>query len=439
MKILKRLIFIFIIIFLFNLFSSSITIFSDGFWCYSFSYSIAKGFIPYTDFNMIVPIFYPMLGAWFLKIFGTGYHIFILFHSLLMTFLFYILFKLYDKKAYFFLLVIFFSYFQLIWPTYNSCLLLFFFLIIYLEKNKKNDFLIGLIIGLAIITKLNIGLFFFLPSFYYIKNPKKILKRFLGILLPCFIFLIYLIVKQNFTEFLDLCILGLFSFQKDNTINKTGNTFLLFVLVYFLIKKIIKDKKNIYNYYALSSLTFAIPRIDTYHLYFCFFCSLIVFIENFKMQDIYATLIIIFTIISSVYLYFFYYNIPETKRISENSDFKYLFIRKKEYSTIKEIMKYHDEYPNSIVLGENSIGTLIDLYYNKRIRYLDVFNKGNYGFNGIRTIKKKLKDFDQKYFFIKKNSKIIDSQFYFEASKYIKENSEYIAEFSDYEIYFYKE
>lgn len=43
----------------------------DEIWCYSYSFNIANGLVPYRDFNMIVTPLFPMIGSVFLKIFGN--------------------------------------------------------------------------------------------------------------------------------------------------------------------------------------------------------------------------------------------------------------------------------------------------------------------------------------------------------------------------------
>ena len=56
------------------------------------------------------------------------------------------------------------------------CLLLFYFfvLLIWLEKNNKSDYLIGLILALSFLTKQSVGVMFLLPSLIYIKNYGKV-------------------------------------------------------------------------------------------------------------------------------------------------------------------------------------------------------------------------------------------------------------------------
>lgn len=437
MKMVKRLLFIFILFFFSDLFFSSFTLFSDGFWCYSFSYSMSKGLIPYVDFNMVVPVLYPLLGAFFFKIFGTSYPIFILFNTILMTFMFYFLFKLYDKKAYLFLIIILFSYFQLVYPTYNAFLLLLFFMIIFLEKNNKNDYVIGLIIGLAIITKFNVGIFFFLPSFYYYKDRKKILKRLVGLIVPCFFFLMYLVINNNFSSFIDLAVLGLITFNSDNHIFGTVGTFIFILISLVLIIKIIKEKNNIYNYYAFSSVMFAFPINDTYHLYFFIFCAFVAFIDKIKVKNILPYFTVVFSIICFCYLYFCYYNVFDAKSFFNNKDFKNYYVEKTKYDEVTKLMKCYEEYEGAIVLSDDSLGVFLDLYYNQRTRYFDLFNRGNYGYRELENVKKHLEDMKKQYFIIKNDEQIVSHQYFLKASKYIISKSKFIKDCGNFKIYLY--
>ncbi len=434
----RRMIFIFILFLFVGIFLFPLqTDFSDGFFCYSFSYAMSEGLIPYIDINPIVPIFYPLLGAVFLKIFGTGYHVFILFNTIIMTGLFYFLFKLYDRRAYLFLFIVVFSYFLLIQPTYNSFLLFLFFIIIYLEKKQANDYLIGIIIGLCIITKFTVGLFFLLPSLMYIKEIKKIGRRVLGLLIPISLFVLYLLINNNILEFFDLCVLGLFNFQKNNAVYKTGNTVLFIILIVVIIYKIFKDKKNIYNYYVLSTMSFVFPIIDMHHLYFFIFTFLIIFIDDIKVEKIHAFIIIVFTSVACCYLTF-YYGIFNSMRLKDNEDFKYYFINR-DNKKIEILRKAFLKYEDSLIIGDDYLGAFFELYYNKNATFFNVFYKGNFGFKEDEKVIQKIGEVKRKYFIIKKDDKCKVSQYFNRASDYIKDNSKYIEDIGEYEIYLFQE
>ena len=75
--------------------------------------------------------------------------------------------KIIEEKIYILgLFIVFFSD-SLTFPSYNLFLLFLIFLIIYMEKKKSNDYLIGFVIAFSFLTKQSIGFFFIFPSFYY--------------------------------------------------------------------------------------------------------------------------------------------------------------------------------------------------------------------------------------------------------------------------------
>ena len=94
MKIIKIIIpyvFLFIFIVLFNIFLVPNNM--DEVWNYGFSLAIRMGEIPYNDFNMVIPPFYPLLMSFSLLLF-KNYLSFIILHGLFMTFAFYLAFKM---------------------------------------------------------------------------------------------------------------------------------------------------------------------------------------------------------------------------------------------------------------------------------------------------------------------------------------------------------
>ena len=88
--------FVFIFVVLFNIFIVPNNM--DELWNYGFSLAIRMGEIPYNDFNMVVPPFYPLLMSIPLFI-CKNYLSFILFHSLLVTASLYFAYKMYGDKT----------------------------------------------------------------------------------------------------------------------------------------------------------------------------------------------------------------------------------------------------------------------------------------------------------------------------------------------------
>ena len=201
----SKYLFLFLFCFIACTFTYSI-ITSDAIWNFGFSYAIARGEVPYVDFNMVVPPFSPFVYL-IPFLFSHSYIVYLLFHSILFVVLFCFLEKLFGNKVYLLLILLVFPLpsflIPIIFPGYNFLLILLFTLLLYLEKKKCNDYIIGILLGLCIFTKQSVGVFFVLPSLYYLfKDRKKFLKRLLGVFGVCLVFLGYFLLSGSFFAFL---------------------------------------------------------------------------------------------------------------------------------------------------------------------------------------------------------------------------------------------
>lgn len=173
-------------------------------------------------------------------------------------------------------------------PTYNFLCFLLIVILVYLEKNHSDkDYLIGFIIGLAILSKHTVGLPLMIPMVLIcFKNIKKILKRILGIFVPCCIFLVYLICNHALFDFINLSFLGLFDFGSNNS-NFGGKLFVYtLILIAIAIYIIVKHPKNKYNYYLLCGALFCFPLYDLNHYSLFFNCFLIMLLQYINIKNI---------------------------------------------------------------------------------------------------------------------------------------------------------
>lgn len=161
-----NLILIYIITVLFNLICNDMT--CDEMWNYGFSYNISNGLIPYKDFNMVITPLFPYLGAIFLLLFGKNFIIYHIFNGIICTSIFYYM-KKNNPKSYYLPYAILLS-FSL--PNYSLFCLLLLYIIMGLEKKNKNDYLIGLFLGLTFLTKQNVGILLCIPTLFT-KDIKK--------------------------------------------------------------------------------------------------------------------------------------------------------------------------------------------------------------------------------------------------------------------------
>ncbi len=398
-------------IFIFILFFACLQFFyasfrGDYLYNYGFSYAISRGEIPYRDFNMIIP----PLGAWFYSLFfilfGTNNIVFNITQALLITCMFYFLFKLLDKKTYLFIpiLCMFYpiTFCVIIFPGYNYLLLFELILLIYLEKKNSSDYLIGVLVALSLLTKQTTGFCLFLVSLYYlVKDKKKVLKRLIGFSIPCFIFLLYLLFTNTFTSFLDLCFLGMIDFADSNGKLLDFNTILFLLGNIYLIYRIIKNKKDIRNYYILAFSTISIPLFDYYHVILFLFSLLIIIIDDINIK--YNTKTLVFNSIivtASFILIWFGFNYKFNLYLTNYNRF-YLFLmdeeRDKKDKSLNNYIKNNKD-KNLIVLISSAY--FFKITNNMNIDYYDLLNYGNHGYHGTEKMIEKLSKEKAPYFII---------------------------------------
>ena len=158
------LLIVFITIFLLAYFLNFNKNYADPINNYAFSKAIKDGYIPYLDFNIISMPFYALFLSLGLH-FNDSFFCFFVEHSILVTVAFYLLYKLFGKKSFLLLLVTVIFQCSNINATYNFMCLFMLILIIYVEKRYNNkDYLIGVLISLAFLSKQTVGFFFIIPS-----------------------------------------------------------------------------------------------------------------------------------------------------------------------------------------------------------------------------------------------------------------------------------
>ena len=429
------LLFFYILIIPYNMY------FEDTIVNYGFSYALSIGEIPYNDFNLIIPLFSPFIYSLVLLINKSIVSVFLL-QSLFLTILYSLLEKKLKNKIYLLFLLILFNYplglISFLFPGYNFLLYLLLFLIICLEE-YNNDYLIGFLIGLAIITKHTIGVFFIIPSIiFYYKDLKRIFKRISTMVIPIFIFLIYLIITKSLNNFINLCILGLFDFASNNNhINYLLLVIGLICLLY-IIYVIIIDRKNITNYYLLLSVLFIIPLVDQYHISYLIISTLFIFINRLNIERYYKSFIVIDIVIICLWS-IIAFNYSDFRFVSYNNyPFRYFSSDwKSNYDGIDKFIKKND---NTILFLLGTENYFYKITNNKKITYFDLPNYGNYGYDGYNTMKERIDSLNNTYFIINRSAfvnKDFNQQYYKELVSHITK-FKYIKNINNYEVY-YKE
>ncbi len=398
-KIRIRKIILYILLFLLFLINSGIlhNFSGDNYLNYGFSYNMVAGLIPYKDFNMVLFPFVTLLIAFIMKIFGTKLIVYYIFNSLVFTMIIYCLEKLNKFSIPYCLL------FLLIFPTggYNPFCLLLFLILLWLEKHQKSDYLIGLILGLLIVTNQKMILLT-IPTLLS-RDWHKLIKR-LGIgIIPLLLLLIYLLVTKSFSSFLDYTILGLFEFGSNN-FNKIPVFLILEVVIIInLVYKYFKFNDILIIYILLFQII-AIPILDPYHItialiplacYFFHGTTKTLKIINYFL----VAIILIFLVSSSLKILNekqYYFN------LDKKSNF-YLTISDKNIDYINN--KLTDYYLRNISKYDNIYFIYNDMYYHKLkskipINKFDLILLGNNGYNGNQKLKKVIKDMDNTLFII---------------------------------------
>ena len=385
----------YIFIFLFSFFSMSflLTYFDgDVLWNYGFAYAISQGEIPYLDFNMILTPFYPMIMSLILRL-NSNIFFFYLENCFLITAIFSLLFKKFNSKAWLFLVFLIFPIPAVIFPSYNLFLLFLLILIIYLEENNKSDLLIGFLIGVSILTKQTVGCALVLPSIlYYFKDKKKIIKRLLCVILPCFAFFVYLILNNNLYSFIDLCFLGLFDFTAKNS-NINFVLIIGLILIVYSVYLFFKNRKQIKYFYILCFATIMVPLFDYPHIEYFFFAFMYLFVDKIKLSN--KQIIFNSILFSSVFsLMFFILTVFQGKidypNHYQNFNFRLLYNRNEENYIRNQIIKYINMNKERDIVFLATDAYFYKITLNMKITKFDLINKGNNGYNGTNKIKKEL-------------------------------------------------
>lgn len=360
------------------LFTSLLDLNYDEVWNYGFSYNIATGLIPYKDFNMILTPLYPFLGSLFLIVFGKNILVFHIFNALICTSIFYFI-KKQNNRSYYICYMILLS---VSIPNYNLFCLLLLYLLMYYEKNNKNDYIIGITLGILFLTKQNIGLALCVPTLF-IKDKKKIFKRIIGFLIPNSIFLLYLIVTNTLYNFINYTFLGMESFFKDNFLINPVCILTLISIIY-LIYMYIKNHK-IENLYMLFFQSIAFPIFNFHHVVIGFIPVLGNMLSNFKFIKKYTQLV--FLLYVSLVFTTKVLSILDNKAVFINStnSFKYRYFDKSIENCIKKIGDYYLNTDGKIYILDDFAYT-IKLELGIPINKYDLINNGNLGKNGEQIV-----------------------------------------------------
>ena len=420
----------------------------DAIWNYGFSYSIAKGQIPYRDFTMIIPPLYNFIMSIGLVLFSHDNIVFLIEQSLLVTATFCLIYKMYSERAWIFIVAMSFPAFLNFAPSYNFFLFFLTVLLLYLEKFKKNDYIIGVVLGCFLLTKYTTGFFLILPSiFMCFKDKNKLFKRLLGLLIPCLIFLLYLIITNSLYQFVDLCFLGLFDFAKSNSVVFSFKFLILLCMFLYSAFLLLKEKNNLVYWLVVLAFIIVFPNVSFSHLctYLLFF-SLLFISKNDKVSDQYFRNLSL-VVVAICFLFVFVSFVKEESSTFVTYDlnnFKFYlsdYERKKNLKDANNLYSTYRKKGNTYFISSSFVW--LQIIQEEKTNYFTILHYGNYGYNGTAKMIKKVKNMNDVYFIVdvayrhqEESSKM--SQFDIELVDYIIEHSRKIDSVYGYDIYYKK-
>lgn len=412
---------------------------TDEIWSYGFAYNIANGLIPYRDFNMIVPPVFAIIFSFFL-IFSKGIIMFHIGQAFMMTFLSYLLEKLLKEKSWFAILLLLITT-PMIYnmPSYNTLCFLWMIILVFLEKNDKNDWGIGIILGLSLLTKQTIGLMLVITSIYLVKNNQtKLRKRLLGLFLPLLIFILYTIFTDCFFEFVDQCILGMFDFCNNITIGFHLYKPLGLIALFCLFIYYYKNKMTTEWYYALAFFSICFPLMEQSHVLLGLFSLLVIALATTTwtiQKQLKHALIIMIVTIPLLTCYLTIKKDPVYPNTIPNLEYRYL--DKTYRNNLKTLSTYAKKTQADEIIILQCSAYLFKLTNHLPINKLDLINVGNWGREGskkiIKELKKKAKD--NTLILLNPNELKLDTQLDKEVIKYVMKYGKKVDKVLSFDVY----
>lgn len=476
----------------------------DEVWNYNTANAFAMGLIPYKQVSMITTPLLPMINSIFLKIVFNGiitYRVLMgIVFALIVLFIYLIIRELSSKKLLsyicaFFIGTLLINKFLL---DYNYLFLLIVLMIAFLEvrdlkKNENFNFnhnlCVGLLTGLAFLTKQTIGLLLIIvvifEVFIYMKKIGFDLKltkfikligvRIFGMMIPIAMFLIYLGVNEAFNDFINYAIKGVREFSNNvpyyrllnSTDYKIAIISRLFIIVYgslfiTFILECVKNKKmkdGLINIYILAICSIPViaiiyPISDDFHLIVAsvFALTVVAYLLIFLLNEIdkfvkidvfYKKLLLIGLLFIIILISFKNAIIERNLNIKENVlvSFKHyegIYVPKYLSNRISDVTDKVRLYSNS---GRESIiidaeAAIYDIVLNKYKKNYDMLLIGNIGERGVEKIINEIKDSHNVYYFVKNPQYALNWQLPEDIIDYIRNNLKYHETVSVFDVYY---
>lgn len=389
----------FVVFFLFLFLSPSMLF--DATWEYGMAHAIVLGEVPYLDFNIITTPFYPFFHALFLAVYDS-YFVYLCVNAGLFTFLFYLLYKWQAKRTVFYLGISCVFLFQLFIPSYNFMAFLLLVWIVVAEKEWVDDRLIGILLGILILTKHTIGIPILFLSMISTFQWKRGVLRGVFAMIPCGAFFLYLLCTHSLSSFFDLCFMGLFQFSNQNHLSFSSITFLSIVFFFFTLFWLFKEKK-MEAFYLLGAFCFVIPIMDISHFVYLFVFFLFCLGDKIFSFPIPYTLLGILIFLGSLGMYY-YLNISYYKDCNflGKKPFAIQLVPSSYRKEFWNVLDVYQKYPNSYMI--DFFSTKYDMVLNRPITYFDMLLTGNYGKEGTNRILSMIQESHDTYYIVTKST-----------------------------------
>ena len=476
----------------------------DEVWNYNTANAFAMGLIPYKQVSMITTPFLPMINSIFLKIVFNGiitYRVVMgIIFALIVLFIYLIIRELSSKKLLsyicaFFIGTLLINKFLL---DYNYLFLLISLVIAFLEirdikKNENFNFnhnlCVGLLTGLAFLTKQTIGLLLIIvvifEVFIYMKKTgfdlqitkfiKLIGVRIFGMMIPIIIFLIYLGITGAFNDFINYAIKGVREFSNnvpyyrlfDSNDKVVSIISRLFIIVYiplfitFILESIKNNKlkDELINIYVLAFCSIPViaiiyPISDDFHLIVASVFVLIVVayllifllneINKFVKFDVfYKKLLLIGVLFIIILISFKNVIIERNVNVKENVlvPFKHYegiyvpeYLDKRISDVTDKVRAYSNSGMESIIIDAEA--AIYDIVLNRYKKNYDMLLIGNIGEHGVEKIINEIKDSHNVYYFVKNPQYALNWQLPEDIVDYIRNNLKYHETVSVFDVYY---
>lgn len=372
----------------------------DEIWNYNLSRAIVMGFVPYRDFNMVMPPLFIQFMALPLLISKTLF-MYRIASSIFLTFTMWMFYKIVqwetDSRFALFVTLITIPFLDI--ATYNTmffvCAMAAYIILTKCESNRA-IFVMGMVTTISALGRQTSGtllIFASLGLLIAFSDKEKRLKRsivyMLGAFLVGIIFLIYLLSTGSFLKFWEYCFFALYKTEGNSAFNLTGVAGLVLtaagcIIDIFKYRKTKEKKRIIHLILGLTVFTIGVPIVDLMHVVYTglwFSLPIAAIVREFFGEKIKKSIWIMvdtFAVLLSLELTFFSFS--GAVFVDDIDEFRYVPVRSY-IDLFAEIAAFNRDLESEghrvyVFAKESAFFSIINDEYNAPY---DLFLKGNLG------------------------------------------------------------